>query len=459
MVLSPPHLTMSEFFARTIQSKKMMEEAEQVLPNGVTANIKFFDPYPIVMKFGNGPYLTDVDGNLYIDYSLSYGALMCGHGHPRIKEAIIKQMEKDGTNLFGTPHEMETSLGKRIQSYYPSMERIRYTNSGTEGTLLAIRLASSFTEKSAIAKFEGHYHGGYDQVLFSINPDRNEMGPDWEPHAVPESKGIDPFYQKNMVILPFNDLEHTEKLLRKYQDKIAAVIMEPTLGGYIPATKEFMHGLRKITEELGIVLIFDEVKSGFRMGIGGAQQYYDVKPDLTILGKVIGGGFPFGIVGGKKEIMMESAPRQQSDVFDPSQSKRSKAQDVLFHSGTYNGHPTILAVAHAVLDILEETGDRALIFSEKLKTSLEELFKQKGIPMQALGLGTIFNIVLTEHKVNSYRDLQNTNLALRKQIDYHLLAEGIYNKPLNRYNVSVVHGERELEKTLDAYQKVLFQKI
>jgi len=156
LVLSPPHLTMSEFFARTIQSKKMMEEAEQVLPNGVTANIKFFDPYPIVMKFGNGPYLTDVDGNLYIDYLLSYGALMCGHGHPRIKEAIIKQMEKDGTNLFGTPHEMETSLGKRIQSYYPSMERIRYTNSGTEGTLLAIRLASSFTGKSAIAKFEGH---------------------------------------------------------------------------------------------------------------------------------------------------------------------------------------------------------------------------------------------------------------------------------------------------------------
>lgn len=459
MVLVRPSLPMTDYLARTRKSQQMMEAAKQVLPNGVTANIKFFNPYPIVMNYGNGPYLLDVDGNQYIDYLLSYGALMCGHGHPRIKEAIIQQLEKDGTNLFGTPHELEVSLGKRIQKYYPSMELLRYTNSGTEATLLALRLAAAYTKKTAIAKFEGHYHGGYDQVLFSINPDKNEMGPESAPYAIPESKGIDPFYQKNTIILPFNDLQHTEEILRKHQDQIAAVIMEPILGGYIPATKEFMHGLRKITEELGIVFIFDEVKTGFRIGIGGAQQYYGVKPDLTTLGKVIGGGFPFGIVGGKKEIMMESAPKNQADVFDMSQSKQSKARDVLFHSGTYNGHPTILAVAHVVLDILEEDGDRPVAFTENLKSALEDAFQQKGIPMQAIGLGTIFSVVLTDKNVKNYRDIQDSNLALRKQLDYHLLKEGIYTKPLNRYSVSVVHGERELEKTVAAYRKVLAERM
>lgn len=459
VALARPSLPEWDYYARTVKSFHMMEEAKKVLPNGVTANIKSFDPYPIVMNHGSGAYLTDVDGNEYVDYLLAYGALMVGHGHPKIKEAIIQQMERDGTNLFGTPHELEVTLGKRIQQYYPSMELLRYTNSGTEATLLAIRLAAAYTGKNAIAKFEGHYHGGYDQVLFSINPDKQEMGPEHAPRAVPESKGIDPYYQKNTFILPFNDLESTEEILRKHQDQIAAVILEPVQGGFIPATNTFMQGLRKITKELGIVLIFDEVKTGFRIGIGGAQGYYNVKPDLTTLGKVIGGGFPFGIVGGKREIMMESAPRASADVFDISQSKKSKASEVLFHSGTYNGHPTVLAVAHTVLDILEEDGNHTLEYAEELKSSLEQLFFKKGIPMKATGLGTIFNVVIYENEVRNYRELQNSDLAVRKTLDYNLLQEGIYTKPLNRYSISVFHREKELEKTLDAYEKVLTEKI
>ncbi|WAA12951.1 aspartate aminotransferase family protein [Fervidibacillus halotolerans] len=448
-----------EFLHRTEKSREWLKKAVEVMPGGVTANIKSFAPYPIIMKHGHGAYLEDVDGNEYIDYLLAYGALMIGHNHPKMKERIVKQLEEDGTNLFGTPHEREYRLAKRIQSYYPSMEMVRYTNSGTEGTLLAIRLANAYTGKQKIAKFEGHYHGGYDKVLFSINPDPKKAGPIHTPTPIPESKGIDPYYEKNILILPFNDLKGTEAILNEHKDEIAAVIIEPIQGGFIPATPAFIQGLRKITEQLGIILIFDEVKTGFRIGIGGAQSMYGVKPDLTVLGKVIGGGFPIGIVGGKKEIMMESGPKHSSDVFDVSQGKKTTATEVLFHSGTYNGHPTILAVADTVLDILEEEGKEVLKRTERLKKGLEDLFRKRGIPMQALGKGTIFSVVLTEKDVKNYRDLQNSNLSLRKKIDYLLLNEGIYTKPMNRYSLSVAHGDREIERTLDAYQNVLYKKL
>lgn len=448
-----------ELFIRTKRSYEWVERAKGIMPGGVTANVKAFPPYPIIMKRASGAYLTDLDGNTYIDYLLGYGALLVGHGHPKIKESLFRQMEADGTNLFGTPHEGEYGLGKRIQSHYPSMELLRYTNSGTEGTLLALRLACAFTGKRKIAKFEGHYHGGYDQVLFSINPDGAAAGPPEAPQAVPESKGIDPHYMKNIVILPFNDLEATESILRNHQDEIAAVIMEPFLGGFIPATPTFMEGLRRVTEELGIILIFDEVKTGFRLNIGGAQALYGIRPDLTVLGKVIGGGFPIGIVGGKKEIMMESAPGSASDLFDMSHRKTSAPREVLFHSGTYNGHPSILAVAQTVLDILEAELDPLIQRTKQLKRGLEELFKQRGIPMQALGEGTSFNVLLTERKVEDYRDLQDTDFSLRKRIDYFLLSEGIYTKPLNRYNLSVAHGKEELERTWEAYRRVLFKRI
>ena len=323
------------------------------MPGGVTANIKFFEPYPTIMTSGFGAYLTDVDGNEYVDYLLSYGALMTGHGHPKVMEAIRQQIDVDGTLLFGTPHQLEVKMGQKIQQLYPSMEKIRYTNSGTEATLLSIRLAYAYTGKYKIAKFEGHYHGGYDQVLLSINPPVNAAGPANNPIAISESKGIDPYHLENTVILPFNDIDATREILMIEKDEIAAVIIEPIQGGFIPAEKSFMDELRKLTRELDILLIFDEVKTGFRVSLGGAQELYGIKPDITTLGKVVGGGFPFGIVGGKKEIMEISAPTAASDVFDSSQSKGQALNDVLFHSGTYNGHPTILAAGLATIELLE----------------------------------------------------------------------------------------------------------
>lgn len=441
---------------RTPKSLAFSQSSKEVMPGGMTANIKFFDPYPIVMKKGSGAYLTDVDGNEYIDYLLSYGALMSGHGHPKIKEAIQRQLDEDGTLLFGTPHRLEVELGKKVQALYPSMERLRYTNSGTEATLLAIRMAYAHTGRFKIAKFEGHYHGGYDQVLVSINPPINEAGPACNPHTIPESKGVHPSSMENTIILPFNDLDATAAILMKNKSDIAAIILEPFQGGFIPAEHDFMEGLRKLTMELGILLIFDEVKTGFRIGLGGAQQHYGIQPDLTALGKVVGGGFPIGIVGGRKEILDSSAPVAAADVFDSSQSTGSSAQDVLFHSGTYNGHPTIMSTGLATIALLEDEIDVVFSRTERLKKGIVDLFFEKGIQAQTVGVGSIFNLVITDlNHVRSYRDLQQSNFALRKEIDYLLLAKGIYTKPLNRYSMSTAHGDQEIEMTLQAYDDVL----
>ena len=340
-----------EYEAITPTSKKMYAEACKVMPGGVTANIKFFDPYPIFMKHGNGAWLTDVDNNQYVDYLASYGPLILGHGHPAVKEAIANQLEEHGSVLYGTPHELETIFAEKIKSHFPSIDTLRYTNSGTEATLLALRIAYAHTGKYKIGKFEGHYHGGYNQVLVSVNPPLKDAGDIHAPNPLPESKGLEPFQLENTIVLPYNDLESCTKILTEHQHELAAIIMEPILSGFISADKDFMQGLRKLTAELGIILIFDEVKTGFRAGLGGAQGLYDVKPDLTCMGKVIGAGFPLGIVGGKKEIMATCAPIKGSDVFDASTSGRSSAKDVLFHSGTYNGHPFILNAGLAVIDV------------------------------------------------------------------------------------------------------------
>ncbi|WP_394141743.1 aspartate aminotransferase family protein [Cytobacillus oceanisediminis] len=440
----------------TKTSCEFMEKAKTVMPEGVTANIKSFAPHPIVMEKGHGAYLTDLDGNKYVDYLLSYGALMLGHGHPEIIEAITAQLHSDGTALFGTPHRLEVEMAQKVQEHYPSMELVRYTNSGTEATLLALRLAYSYTGKYKIAKFEGHYHGGYDQVLLSVNPPVNEAGPVNEPNAIIESKGVDPYHQEHTIILPFNNIEACADILTKYKDEVAAVVLEPIQGGFIPAEQSFMDGLRKLTEELGILLIFDEVKTGFRLGLGGAQSVYNIKPDLTALGKVVGGGFPVGIIGGKKEILMVSAPTSASDVFDNSQSKQSAAKDVLFHSGTYNGHPTILTAGLKTIEVLEREIDQVMETTDELKKCIEALFTAKGIAMKAVGKGTIFNVVLTEkEEILNYRDLQQSDFVTRKIIDFHLLNHGIYTKPLNRYSLSTVHGKKEIDLTLEAYENVL----
>ncbi|MFP7485357.1 aspartate aminotransferase family protein [Priestia filamentosa] len=440
----------------TQTSATLFKKACKVIPGGVTANIKYFNPHPIMMEKGKGSKLFDVDGNEYIDYLLCYGALILGHGHHKVFEAVTKQMMESGTTIFGTPHKMETTMAEKLIELYPGIEMVRYTNSGLEATLLAIRTAVAYTGKQKIAKFEGHYHGGYDQVLVSVNPDMDRAGEPSAPKAVGESRGLPDYYLKNTVILPFNNLDATEKILRDHAHELAGVILEPIQGGFIPANQDFMTGLRKITEELNIVLIFDEVKTGFRLSLGGAQKIYGIKPDITALGKVLGGGFPIGAIGGKKEMMMISSARDGRDILTAGAENTDK-QDPLYHSGTYNGHPTILSAGLATINVLEQedTMDKLFARTQLLRKQLEEIYRSYGLTMQTLGMGSIFNIILGEGDIRNYRDMSKTNTKLRKQIDYELLKLGIYTKPLNRYSMSVVHTEEDVHRTVAAHDEAI----
>lgn len=437
-------------------SKELFQKASQVIPGGVTANIKYFAPHPIFMERGNGSKLYDVEENEYIDYTLCYGALITGHGHPRVTKAITEQLSKIGTAILGTPHELEITLAEKIIDHYPGIDLVRYTNSGLEATLLAIRLAVAYTNKKHIAKFEGHYHGGFNKVLVSVNPSEEDAGSANEPSSVSESMGMPEDIREQTMVLPFNDLEATEALLRAHQEELAAVILEPIQGGFIPATEEFMHGLRALTKELGIVLIFDEVKTGYRVGLGGAQKEYSIQPDLTALGKVLGGGFPIGAVGGAEEIMMLSAANNQSDVFAVG-GDSSKGKNVVFHSGTYNGHPIVLAAGLETIHILEEDGAMEKLFAQTnaLRTALEQLYQQYGIAMHTLGMGSIFNIIFSDEPILNYRDMWKADTSFREEIDTVLLTLGIYVKPLNRYSMSTVHTSEDIQTTVDAHEKAL----
>lgn len=442
----------NEYAAKNPASRKAYEKACNDIPGGISANVKYFAPFPLFMKEGHGAWLTDVDSHSYVDYVLSYGPLILGHGRTEILTSIEQYFAEHGTMLYGTPHELEDIFARKIKEHFPGIEMLRYTNSGTEATLLCIRTACAFTGKYKIAKFEGHYHGGFNEVLVSVNPDVTKAGDARHPIGLPESAGISDRMLNDTVVLPFNDLEACTEILTKQQDEIAAVIMEPVFGGTIPATPEFMQGIRDITKKLGILMIIDEVKTGFRVTLGGAQEYYHVAPDLTALGKVIGSGFPVGIVGGRRDILSMASPKG-SDILDSSNISASAAE-VLYHSGTYNGHPMILNAGLKTIEILEQEFDALLARTERLKSGIRELYAKHGIHVLTPGLGSMFNVVVTElDAIETYRDLQKSDFETRKKMDYALLLNGIYNKPCNRYNMSTAHTDDVIDFTLEAYEK------
>ncbi len=442
----------SEYVTQNPSSQKAWQSAQECIPGGISANVKFFAPFPLYMKEGHGAYLTDVDNHKYVDYVLSYGPLILGHERKEIFETLNSYLSEHGTMLYGTPHTGEKEFAKLLQKYYPSLEAVRYTNSGTEATLLSIRTAFAYTGKYKIAKFEGHYHGGFNEVLVSVNPDVSKAGDCRNPIGLRESAGISDAQLQDTIVLPFNDLGSCAQILTVYKDEVAAVIMEPMFGGTIPATKEFMTGLRELTEKLGILLIMDEVKTGFRVGMTGAQGYYNVKPDLTTMGKVIGAGFPVGVLGGRKDILEIAAPNG-SDILD-SGNRKNNAADILYHSGTYNGHPLILALGIKTIELLGAELDSLFDRTERLKKELQGIFAKHGVRILTPGIGAMFNICVTDlDRIETYRDLQKSDFAFRKKLDYALLLNGIYNKPSNRYNLSTAHTDSVIDFTLEAFEK------
>ncbi len=440
---------LSEYRTRTRASMKLFEKAEGINPGGVNANIKFFKPYPIFMRGAKGSKITDEDGNEYIDYLLTYGALILGHGSEPIRRAVERVLDRFGTTVTGTPTGIEIEYGELLAGLYSKGGLIRFTNSGLEATLLAVRLARAFTGRTAIAKFEGHYHGANDRLLVSYRPPSESSGERSSPKPVSDSLDVGMDIIAETIVLPFNDFESTEKLLTANAGRIACVIMEPFEDGVIPAKRDFMSKLKRLTEELGILLVFDEVKTGFRIRIGGAAEYYSVTPDISCLGKVIGGGFPVGAVVGRCDIM---------SLIQPGDSSGGRS---VFHSGTFGGNPVTLSAGLAAVEELMKDGnfERLSRRTESLRRAMASSLAEHQIPAVALGEGSMLNIYLGVERVENYRDTLSSEIRLRSLLDLAMICKGIYTKPGNRYCLSLSHSDDDIVSTTEKFNEVLDEAI
>lgn len=371
------------YLDRTPQSAHLARQARELFPGGVSGHINFLDPYPPTMRRASGAHLWDVDDNRYIDFLLAWGTLLLGHGHPAVRQAIIDQMTEDGTLIFGAPHQREADLARAVLRHFPSARRLRFTNSGLEATLLSLRLAIAFTGRPRVAKFEGQYHGAHDRVLVSY---ASAAGPAEQPASVPDSLGLAATVLDDTVVLPWNDWENTERIIRSRVGELAAVIAEPIQGGYIPPRPGFLERLRQLTADLDIPLIFDEIKTGLRVGLGGAQARFGIDPDLTALGKTLGGGLPIGAVLGRADILHLARPGSGSET--------------VFHSGTFNGHPTVMAAGLAVISELErpDVYSRLEALADDLKKRIGAAARRRGLTLTTPGVGPVFGIVFADHQ-------------------------------------------------------------
>jgi len=426
---------------KTRNSAKLWKQSAKVMPGGITANIKFFEPHPIFMKKAKGSRIYDVDDNEYVDLCLCLGPLILGHGHPAVIEAIKKQLENSGTTMLGTPHELESKMANELRHLVPCAEMTRFVNSGLEATLHALRLARAYTHKTKIAKFEGHYHGAHDYVAVSVSPPLNLAGPDSAPLAVSNSAGLPQFVLDNTVVLPFNDSASAERIIEKNKDELAAVIIEPVARGFLPPDKDFLKSLRTVTKENNIVLIFDEIMTGFRLGLGGAQEYFGVTPDLVALGKVVGGGLPIGVFAGKSEIMEYMSPVGSRSI-----------SDRVFHSGTFNGCPTVLAAGLATLEILKKNGTYEHInwVADEVKKYMRDAFEDERLDAKVIGLASMFQCLFTSGNVRNYRDIARADSKKRMDFDLELINNGIYVRPGRTYYTSLAHSKPDLKKTFEA---------
>ena len=427
----------ADLAAKTKASRAYADRARRSLPGGVTAGVKYFDPYPIAMKKAKGCRLWDLDGNEYIDYCLSFGPLILGHGHPRVMKAIRDRLQAAGTTMFGTPHELEATYAERLLRIFRPDGKMRFTMSGTEATVHGVRLARAYRKRPMIGKFEGHFHGGVDELLVSHTPSKEEVKAGLLP--ISGSRGTPDSVLKNTVVLPFNDLEETEARIRAHADRLACVILEPVERSYIAPDAGFLAGLREITAEHDIPLIFDEVMSGFRVAFGGAQHAYRVTPDLTCLGKIIGGGLPCGAFLGRSDIL---------DLADP-------ARGDFFQSSTFAGYPIAMAAGMATLDELEKPGafDGLLKTTRTLTSGFERLLKDHSVPAVVPAVGSVFSILFTNRAPRNYRDSLAADESKRSVLDTSLLARGIFVKPGKPFYLSTAHDDGAVRQTLEAFEE------
>jgi glutamate-1-semialdehyde 2,1-aminomutase len=417
--------------ASRLRSQALFERALKIIPGGVNSPVRLFKPYPFFTEKAQGSKLHDVEGNRYIDYCMAYGAIIFGHSYRPILEAVKKQLEY-GT-VYGTPTEAEVELAELITGSLPCAEMVRLANSGAEATMHAIRLARGYTGRPRLVKFDGCYHGAHDSVLVKAGSAAAI--------SVPTSLGIPQGIAENTVVLPFNDVDALHQTFENQGDEIAAIIVEPVIGnmGVIPPSEGYLNELRRISNRHGSVLIFDEVITGFRLALGGAQEYYDVKSDVVSLGKVLGGGFPISAVAGKKKIM---------ECFSPTGG--------VYEAGTFSGNPVSVTAAIEVLNKLRDDGSRIYgrleDYTDELAENLSDLAARKKVEVQVNHVASMFTIFFTgEPVVNSERALTSDRSKFNR---FHqgLMRRGVFFPPsqFETCFVTTAHSEEDMHHTLDA---------
>ncbi len=412
-------------------SCKLYERAKKTIPGGVNSPVRAFEPYPFFTAKACGSKIIDVDGKTYTDYCMAYGPLILGHTDKRIIEAVSSQL-LDGT-MFGTPTEMEVKFAELIAKVVPCVEMVRLVNSGTEATMHAIRVARGYTGRDKVIKFEGCYHGAHDYMLVKAGSGASTFG-------APNSLGIPKDTVKNTIVLPYNNVDALEDVIQREGEEIAAIILEPVIGnaGVILPVCGYLKKIRRLTEEKGIVLIFDEVITGFRLALGGAQELYGVTPDLVTLGKIMGGGFPIGAFGGKKELMSTISPLGQ-----------------VYQAGTLSGNPISVTAGFTVLSILYE--ENSMVYShlervgELMKKGLIDNAVDTKTNVQVNNLASMFQIFFNDKPVQDYKTARSSDLEKFRKYHRKLMEKGVFIPPsqFETCFLSTVHTVEDVDKTLE----------
>ncbi|KQU59412.1 glutamate-1-semialdehyde aminotransferase [Bacillus sp. Leaf406] len=422
------------------KSKQAFQEALKLMPGGVNSPVRAFksvDMDPIFMERGKGSKIYDIDGNDYIDYVLSWGPLILGHANDRVVEAI-KKVAENGTS-FGAPTEIENELANLVIERVPSIEVVRMVSSGTEATMSALRLARGYTGRNKILKFEGCYHGHGDSLLIKAGSGVATLG-------LPDSPGVPEGIAKNTITVPYNDLDSIRYAFEQFGDDIAGVIVEPVAGnmGVVPPKPDFLEGLREVTEQYGSLLIFDEVMTGFRVGYNCAQGYFGVTPDLTCLGKVIGGGLPVGAYGGKAEIMEQIAP-----------------SGPIYQAGTLSGNPLAMTAGLETLkQLTPESYEEFGRIADRLQDGLSRLAEKYDIPHTINRAGSMIGLFFTDEEVSNYEGAKSSDLEMFSNYYREMAHNGVFLPPsqFEGLFLSTAHTDEDIDKTLEAAEAA-FKKI
>lgn len=424
------------------RSKELFERSCQSLAGGVSSNVRAGKrPPPLFFKEGQGATIYDVDGNHYIDYVLGQGPLILGHSPASVLQAVCQALEKG--QLYAGQHELEITLSEKLKTLIPCADFVRYSNSGSEIVQAALRLARAYTGREKVVKFEGHYHGWFDSVLFSIHPPLESAGPYAAPHTVPGSAGQVKNARENVIVLPWNDLEVFETTARQREGEIAAVIMEPIMcnTSCILPKDGYLEGVQEICRRYGIVLILDEVITGFRLDLSGAQGYLGLTPDLATFGKAMAGGFPVSCLAGKKELM------------------NLIAEGTVNHSGTLNSNVMAMAATWATISVLENKGvyERLFQLGQQLMDGLKELMQEKGIETRIKGPGPMFHLAFTDGQpIYDYRSfVKHCDMDMGHRFVELLLDEGVRFIPRGLWYISAAHTEADVASTLEAAKSAL----